>query len=77
VDVIDEYVKVLEQLELSLSDEEIAEKFPLWDLLIANDGQREHAAAIEAYEARRAGRPAPKAEAAGESLINPADAVPQ
>jgi hypothetical protein len=77
MDVIEEYVKVLEQLELSLADGEVADRFPLWDLLIANDGQRKHTAAIEAYEARRSGKPLPKSQPAGKSLINPADAIPQ
>ena len=77
VDVVEEYVRVLEQLELSLSDEEVADRFPLWDIVKANDGQRKYAAAIEAYDARVSGKPAPKSEPAGKSLINPADAVPQ
>jgi hypothetical protein len=77
VDVVEEYVRVLEQLELSLSDEEVADRFPLWHIVKANDGQRKYAAAIEAYDARVSGKPAPKSEPAGNSLINPADAVPQ
>jgi hypothetical protein len=77
VDVVGEYVRVLEQLELSLSDEEVADRFPLWEVVKANDGQRKYAAAIEAYDARVSGKPAPKSEPVGKSLINPADAVPQ
>ena len=79
VDVVEEYVRVLDQMELSLSDEEIADRFPLWDLLKANDGQRKYSAAIEAHDARVSGKPVPKpqAQATDKSLINPADAIPQ
>jgi hypothetical protein len=77
MDVVDEYVNVLKQLELSLEDEEVADRFPLWDLLKANNGQRKYDAAIAAYDARMSGKPAPKPVSSGKSLINPADAIPQ
>lgn len=34
---VERYVKVLDQLETSLMDEELEKKFPLWDLVEAND----------------------------------------
>jgi len=71
MDIIGEYAKVLEQLELSLADEEVAERFALWDLLIANDNQREYVEAIEAYQSRKAGK---RVE---ETLVNPVEAIPQ
>ena len=77
VDVIEEYVLVLNQMDLRLSDEEVADRFPLWDLLKANDGQRKHAAEIEIYDARVTGKPIPKPAGPSKSLINPADAIPQ
>ncbi|HEX6961574.1 MAG TPA: hypothetical protein VF175_06885 [Lacipirellula sp.] len=77
MDVIDEYVTLLKTLELSLADEEVADQFPLWDVVKANDNSGQYADAIAAYEARKSGRPAPMPESAGESLINPADAIPQ
>jgi hypothetical protein len=77
MDVIDEYVNVLKQLELSLEDEEVADRFPLWEIVKANDGERKYAAATAAHDARMGGKPAPKPAAMGKSLINPADAIPQ
>jgi hypothetical protein len=76
-DVVIEYVKVLEQLELSLGDEEIANKFPLWDLLEANNTQRKFTSALETNSARRAGRPLPQPDSGSKALINPADAIPR
>lgn len=77
MDVVEEYVRVLESMDLSLSDEAIADRFPLWDIVKANDGQRKFSAAIEANDARGAGKPTAKQAPAGNSLINPADAIPQ
>jgi hypothetical protein len=82
MEFIEDYAVVLEQLDLSLEDEEVANRFVLWELLEINDQQRNFAGAIEAYKARKAGMPVPKraepGDAAGSnSLINPAEAVPQ
>jgi hypothetical protein len=77
MDVVEEYVNVLKQLELSLEDEEVADRFPLWDVVRANDNERKYTAALTAYDARVSGQPAPKSAVRGKSLINPADAVPQ
>ena len=81
MEFIEDYARVLEQLDLSLEDEDVANRFALWDILEVNDQQRKFAAAIEAHEARQAGLPIPKRtdEKADDSksLINPADALPQ
>lgn len=77
IDLVKEYVTVLEQMDLSLSDEAVADRFPLWDVVRANDGMRTFAADLAAYDARVSGKPIPKPESAGQSLINPADAIPQ
>lgn len=81
MEFIEDYARVLEQLDLSLEDEEVANRFALWDILEVNDQQRHFAAAIEAQKARQAGMPIPKRtdEKAGDSksLINPAEALPQ
>jgi hypothetical protein len=42
VEYVDEYSEILQQLDLSLADEEVDQKFPLWDILIANDGERRY-----------------------------------
>jgi hypothetical protein len=40
VDYVEQYAEVLEQLDLKLSDDEVDQKFPLWEILIVNDGER-------------------------------------
>ncbi|QDT72415.1 hypothetical protein [Lacipirellula limnantheis] len=78
MEFIEDYAAVLEQLDLSLEDEEVANRFALWELLEINDQQRKFAGAIEAHKARQAGMPVPKREESeSNSLINPAEAVPQ
>jgi hypothetical protein len=77
VDVVEEYVLVLNQMDLRLSDEEVADRFALWDLVKANDGQRKFAPEIEIYDARVTGKPISKPAGPSKSLINPADAIPQ
>ena len=49
---VDEYALVLEQLDLSLADEQVAKKFPLWNIVEVNDSGRTHANAIEAHLSR-------------------------
>ena len=80
MEFIESYAKVLEQLDLSLENDEVADRFALWDLLEVNDQQRKFAGAIERYRARQAGVPIPQKSAApaeSKALINPAEAVPQ
>jgi hypothetical protein len=84
MDFIDDYNEVLEQLDLSLADKELADRFPLWPWLEANDQERKFAEAIE-LRRQRAGmaplypseQPKPEGEPAAEPapLINPADAL--
>ena len=52
MEIVDHYSRVLEVLELSLTDEQIAESFPLWNIVEANDMERHYAGAIEARRAR-------------------------
>jgi hypothetical protein len=79
MEFIEDYARVLEQLDLSLENEEVANRFALWDILKVNDQQRQFAAAIEAHEARQAGLPVPKRGQPSDSkaLIDPADTIPQ
>ncbi len=49
MEVVDKYSLVLEQLDLSLADKGVAEKFPLWNIVEANDMERKYAEAIEAH----------------------------
>ncbi len=61
MDTVSEYALVLEQLDLSLADPQVAEKFPLWNLVEANDMERKFADAIEAHQKR-----GPEAEGRGQ-----------
>ncbi len=49
------YMKVLEQLDLSLGDEEIDRKFPLWDLVEMNNSNGDFSTAIQEHQRRAAG----------------------
>lgn len=40
IDYVLEYAEVLEQLDLKLSDDEVDQKFPLWNIVMAFDGER-------------------------------------
>jgi len=53
VEYVDQYHEVLDQLDLSLSDEAIDLRFPLWEVLEANDGERNYADAIAAHHQRQ------------------------
>jgi len=67
-DVVGEYADVLEQLDLSLLDDEVAARFPLWEVLARNDGDRRFAEAIDKW------RGGGSSDAAAPSLVNPAEA---
>jgi hypothetical protein len=56
MDFIDEYKAVLDQLDLSLEDEEVANEFVLWDILEHNDNEANYTEAREARKARLEGR---------------------
>ncbi|MCC6493777.1 MAG: hypothetical protein IT424_12245 [Pirellulales bacterium] len=75
MDVVEEYVKVLEQLDLRLSDEAVADKFALWNIVEANDQQRKYAEDLERYKGRKSGKPVDQPQQP--PLVNPADALPQ
>ncbi len=53
VEYVDQYRAVLDQLELSLSDEAIDAQFPLWEVLEANDDELNYADAIDIHHQRR------------------------
>ncbi len=57
MDFIDAYNKVLEQSDLSLADKEVGDRFPLWRIVEANDGQRKYQQALDAHNARATGLP--------------------
>lgn len=52
MDYVEEYSKVLEQLDLSLASEEVDKRFALWDVLIANDNERKYAEAVVEHNRR-------------------------
>jgi hypothetical protein len=70
VDVAKQYADALEQLDLSLMDKEVADNFPLWEVLESYDSDRRFAEAIEKWRGSGASTDAPTTP----SLINPADA---
>jgi hypothetical protein len=79
LDVIEEYIKVLDTMELSLADPEVEKRFALWKILEANDQSRKHQDVIDKHN-KRGGKDAsksPAGEQQGDSgpLINPADAI--
>jgi hypothetical protein len=76
MDVIEDYIKVLDTMELSLADPEVEKKFALWNILEANDQQRKHQDVIDKHKKNTGA--APSKEEKGEQakpLINPADAI--
>jgi hypothetical protein len=71
LDLVKEYEKVLEQLDLSLADPEVGDAFPLWHIVEANDQQRDFAEAIAAHKGLGStASPLPEVK----PLVNPADA---
>jgi hypothetical protein len=52
MDYVEQYSAVLEQLDLSLGDEEVDKKFPLWDVVIASDSERKYFDAISRHNRR-------------------------
>jgi len=53
VEYVDQYREVLDQLNLSLSDEAIDARFPLWEVLEVNDGERNYVEEIAAHHQRQ------------------------
>jgi len=54
MDEVEQYTKVLEQMDLSLTDEETDHKFPLWELVEMNDSNNLFTEALQEHH-RRAG----------------------
>ena len=54
VDEVEQYMKVLEQLDLSLADEEIDKSFPLWDLVQLNNTNGEFSEVLNEHQRRTA-----------------------
>lgn len=59
MEYLEQYAKVLQQLDLSLADEEIDKRFPLWDILEANDSDRRFDRVLLEHQ-RRLGTVAPE-----------------
>jgi hypothetical protein len=72
MDFVGAYVKVLEQLDLSLEDRDVADRFALWRIVEANDNERKYTAALTARDERRTGMPADT-----KPLINPSEGFVQ
>jgi len=53
VDYILQYRAVLDQLDLTLNDEEIHDQFPLWDFLKVNDSDRKFSEELKLHEQRQ------------------------
>ncbi|MDZ4657075.1 MAG: hypothetical protein SH868_05795 [Bythopirellula sp.] len=52
MEYVEDYTKILQQLDLSLGDEEVDQRFPLWDVVIANDNERKYFDAITEHNRR-------------------------
>lgn len=52
MEYVEDYTKILQQLDLSLGDEEVDKRFPLWDVVIANDNERKYFDAITEHNRR-------------------------
>jgi hypothetical protein len=65
MEFIDAYAKVLEQVDESLEDEEVANRFALWELLEINDQTGKYAAAIAEHKKRQG------------KFFDPTDAIPK
>lgn len=87
MDLVKEYNSVLEQLDLSLADKDVSDRFALWNVVETNDQERKFADVLEIYHARM-GKPVAKAVDSpgadqakpaidpGDALITPAPATP-
>ena len=57
MDEVEKYAAVLDQLDQSMMDEEIERKFPLWDLVEANNNGREFREYVANHKRREAEKP--------------------
>ena len=67
MEYVDQYTKILQQLDLTLSDEEVDRNFPLWEVVEASDQERKYFDAIAEHKRRLEGRPATTESPAGEA----------
>ena len=72
MEFVEAYNRVLEQLDLSLADNEVGDRFPpiMWRVVAQNDSERQFNDALAAHEGRSTGMPP-----GTKPLINPADAL--
>lgn len=70
MDFVDAYNHVLEQLDLSLGDKEVGDRFALWKIVEANDAERKYADAIEKHQTAVTG-----IKPLENPAINPADGL--
>jgi hypothetical protein len=52
MEYVDDYNRILQQLDLDLGDEEVDKNFPLWDVVIASDGERKYVEPIAEHNRR-------------------------
>lgn len=71
METLEDYEKLLAQLDLGLADPEIGDAFPLWEIVEANSDSRSLTAAYEKYRGRQADLTNLPEEQ--RPLINPAD----
>ena len=57
MDSVESYVRVLEQLDLSLIDEEIEARFPLWRLVEMNNVDGDYTEFINEHNRRQSQQP--------------------
>ena len=78
MDFVEEYVKVLEQLDLRLSDKAVMDKFALWRIVAENNAERKYDADLDAWRSHDPGGGRRKSPAVLDqgtpTLVNPADA---
>ena len=74
MEFVDDYRKVLDQLDLRMSDKGVAEVFPLWVVVEANDNERKYSEEIARYRGQDTSLPGTGGD---KPAINPADMLLQ
>ena len=59
---IEQYNKVLQQLDMSLADEAVAAQFPLWNIIYANDSERKFTEELTIHNRRTGAYPEEESE---------------
>jgi hypothetical protein len=79
MDVVEQYVDVLEQMDLRLSDKGVLERFALWPLVEANDQMRKYDDDLAVYHGEASSISSVKTPASQDrgaaTLVNPADVL--